>query len=130
MATNYERGRAFEYRTRKRLTEMGAEYIMRAASSKGAADLMVLWPKKEMLWAVQSLTATPVPKATIVFPHAWLVQCKMDGRLPKAERETLVEIAAKTSALPVLASKNKKGSLVFHEITLSGDGRAIIQVVP
>lgn len=126
MATNYERGRAFEYRTRKRLTEMGASYIMRAASSKGAADLMVLWPKSFVDWRVPTF-----PMAFLSVPHpTWLVQCKMDGKLPKAEREELVRISKLTGARPVLAFKNKKRKLVFREITLSGDGREIIQVVP
>ena len=38
---NYKRGREFEYKTRDHLiNEMGAVYVMRAAQSKGAADLI------------------------------------------------------------------------------------------
>lgn len=121
MATNYQRGRAFEYRTRKRLGEMGAAYIMRAASSKGAADLIALFPRDDSLW--QGVGPKPIPV------NVWLVQCKMTGRLPKSEREELMRLAAETGARAVLASKNKRGTLVFHEITRSGDLTTIIQVV-
>lgn len=52
MATNYQRGRAFEYRTRDRLYKDGAVYVMRAAQSKGLADLLALFPQEDDLaWA-------------------------------------------------------------------------------
>jgi hypothetical protein len=44
VATNYQRGRAFEYRTRDKLLKKGAVYVMRAAQSKGKVDLLALWP--------------------------------------------------------------------------------------
>ncbi len=126
MATNYERGRAFEYRTRKRLTEMGARYIMRAASSKGAADLIAFFDKDILVTEAHSLTASmPFMKTTSV-PQAWLVQCKMDGKLPKGERETLQALAEVTAARAVLAYKNSKGKLCFKDIVT---GVGIIQVV-
>lgn len=105
MRTNYQKGREFEYRTRKRLSEMGAVYIMRAASSKGAFDLIAIFTDK-----------------------TWLVQCKTDGKLPKAEKELCAALALQTGHTAVMASKNKRGSLVFHEITKKGL-TAIIQVV-
>lgn len=88
--TNYQRGRQFEYRTRDKLLKSGAVYVMRAASSKGAADLIALWPMKG-------------------FSDAWLVQCKRDGKLPKAERETLLDIAGQTGTIAVLARVPKSG---------------------
>ena len=48
MPTNYQRGRQFEYRTRNKLIDMGAVYVMRAAQSKGKVDLLALWPEAAM----------------------------------------------------------------------------------
>jgi len=109
--TNYQRGREFEYRTRKRMTEMGAAYIMRAASSKGAADLIALWP----------LTMDCVYDGQV-----WLVQCKMDGRLPKKEREELLRLSSLTGARAVMSHKNKRGRLIFKDIATNN---AILQIV-
>lgn len=95
MATNYQRGRAFEYRARDKALKLGAEYVMRAASSKGAADLIVLWQGGM--------------DATGDCARAWLVQAKRDGRLPKAEREELVALASNTGSIPVLAKTGKNG---------------------
>jgi hypothetical protein len=103
--TNYQRGRAFEYRARDKALKLGAVYVMRAASSKGAADLIALWPSKERVH--QSLYKSYIVDHGV--RPAWLVQCKRDGRLPKAERETLIEIAAQTGAIPVLARVPKSG---------------------
>lgn len=105
--TNYQRGREFEYRTRKRLREMGAVYIMRAASSKGAADLISLWPAR---------------LDNIFDSQVWLIQCKMDGKLPKKEREELQRLAKETGKRAVLAYKSKRGTLLFKDIVT---GRAI-----
>lgn len=113
MATNYQRGRQFEYRTRDKLLKNGAVYVMRAASSKGAADLIALWPVNGWLG--------PLGGTFHVYPRAWLVQCKRDGKLPRAERETLVEIAAQTGATPVLARVPKAGRGVEFVNIESGD---------
>lgn len=85
--TNYQRGRQFEYRTRDKLLKLGAVYVMRAAQSKGAADLIALFPDRVV--------------------H--LVQCKRDGKLPKAERQELLRIASETGAVAVLARIPKSG---------------------
>ena len=90
--TNYQRGRDFEYRTRKKLLDNGAVYVMRAAQSKGAADLIALWPGRR-----------------VAGDAVWLIQCKRDGRLPKKEREVLLDIAARTGTLPVLAKTGPNG---------------------
>jgi len=92
VATNYERGRAFEYRARDKALKMGAVYVMRAAQSKGKADLFVLWHED---WYGGT--------------QVWLVQCKRDGRLPRAEREAILAIAAHTGVTPVLAKTGKNG---------------------
>lgn len=97
--TNYQRGRAFEYRTRDHLLyKLGAAYVMRAAQSKGKADLMVLWPDLGEY-----------------IPHVWIVQCKRDGRLPRAEREALLEIEEATGALAYLAKTGPNGRGVVFE---------------
>ena len=93
MPTNYQRGRQFEYRTRNKLIDMGAVYVMRAAQSKGKVDLLALWPEAAMY-------EPQVP---------WIVQCKRDGRLPKAEREALLELHHQCHAIPILAKTGPNG---------------------
>jgi hypothetical protein len=102
MATNYQRGRQFEYRTRDKLLKMGAAYVMRAASSKGAADLIALWavPRSQRADAV------------------WVIQAKRDGKLPRKEREALLAIARIAPvARPVLAKTGPDGrGVVFIDL--------------
>lgn len=107
MATNYQRGRAFEYRTRNKLLANGAAYVMRAAQSKGAADLIALWPKHPGTWEMHPHLLPP-----------WLVQCKRGtGRISPAEREVLKELAAVTGAIPVQALPGKNGrGVVFTNL--------------
>lgn len=95
MATNYERGRAFEYRVRDELKKLGAVYVMRAAGSHTKADLAAFWEV--------------TPHGTVEWSHVWLVQCKRDGRLPAAEREELISIARQTGTRAVLAQAGPKG---------------------
>lgn len=90
VATNYERGRRFEYRTRDALIKRGAVYVVRAAGSHTRADLVALFDPRD--------TRQP-----------WLVQCKRDGTLPYHERQELTDIAWKTGARPVLAQAGKNG---------------------
>lgn len=86
MATNYQRGRAFEYRVRKNLLEKRhAVYVMRAAQSKGAADLIALMGDCTLL-----------------------IQCKRDGRLPAKEKEVLLDIAERAH-YPTVAVLAKTG---------------------
>lgn len=97
MPTNYQRGRAFEYRTREKLLKRGASYVMRAAQSKGKADLLALFPYDDYA------------RCGI---H-WLVQCKYSihggGRLSPGEGADLVELANQTGGVPVLARPGKNG---------------------
>lgn len=95
MATNYQRGRAFEYRTRDALLRRGAVYVMRAAQSKGLADLAVFWPRGAWMVAHQ------------ISP--WLVQCKTgSARMKPLEIEALKETANACGAVPVLAEPGPK----------------------
>jgi hypothetical protein len=93
VATNYQRGRAFEYRARDALLKQGAVYVMRAAQSKGKADLIALWP-----WL-----GLPMEE------RCWVIQCKRDGRLPRDEREALLDICEETGFPAFLAKAGPKG---------------------
>jgi len=86
MATNYERGRAFEYRVRDKLYDMGAAAVVRSAGSKTKIDLVALFDiiESPTVWGASG--------------DVWLVQCKRDGRLPAAERDALLDIAERTGA--------------------------------
>lgn len=114
MATNYQRGRAFEYRTRDQLLKRGAVYVMRAAQSKGKVDLLALWPFR-------------IPDGEVgchecgASPQPWLVQCKYSihggGRLSPGEGAELVELAAQTGGVPVFARPGKNGrGVVFIDL--------------
>jgi hypothetical protein len=97
MATNYQRGRAFEYRTRNKLLDMGAAYVMRAAQSKGTFDLAAFFG-----W---EFVGTPNER----FPNVMLVQCKRDGKLSKAEREKCIAVAKACGRAAWLAKAGPKG---------------------
>lgn len=98
--SNYDKGRRFEYRVQKDLKEQGYETI-RAASSKGAADL-----------------------AAFKFNQALFVQCKNDdsednGIIPPAERRKLLHLAALIGGVPLVAWKHK-GKSAIHYSQLTG----------
>jgi len=81
---------------------------MRAASSKGAADLIALWP-------VEFVTVEDGGYRTQRRP--WLIQCKLHGKLPRAEREELVRIARAVRAIPMHAQTGPKGrGVVFTNL--------------
>lgn len=104
MRTNYQRGRDFEYRTRKKLLDMGAVYVMRAAQSKGKVDLLALWQTAAPCYCYPDDDGGPLePRG------AWAVQCKRDGRLPTAERTTLLELYDQSGAIPILAKAGPNG---------------------
>ena len=84
MATNYQRGYNFEYRCRKELESKGF-FVVRSAGSKGPADLVAIREGKVLL-----------------------VQCKLDeGLINAKERDKLLDVAAKTFTVPVLAEREK-----------------------
>lgn len=67
---------------------------MRAAQSKGAADLAVFWPTGRF------------------FGSQWLVQCKTGtARMSKQEKRDFVQLALDTNTIAVLAQprKGKRG---------------------
>lgn len=90
MATHYERGRRFEYRVRDRLYKDGAVFVMRAAQSKGPADLVALWSEKQPT----------------------LVQCKTGtATMTKAQRAEFADLATRAGAEAYLAEpgENNRG---------------------
>lgn len=101
MATNYQRGRAFEYRTRDALLKMGAAYVMRAAQSKGKVDLLALWPvpaiARERGWGEQLPT------------EPWLLQCKTgSARMSPLDKLNLVSLAEEVGGSAYLAQPGPK----------------------
>jgi hypothetical protein len=122
VATNYQRGRAFEYRVRDRLKKDGAAYVMRAAQSKGIADLLALWP------ASGTFTVTDVNGELRTYsyltnvPAPWLVQVKYSitgkgGRLSARDEIELIALADATGGIPVLATQGPKGrGVVFTDL--------------
>lgn len=93
-ATN---GRAREYRVRDWMIDRGWLCIMRAAASKGAADLAMLHPFYGLAW-VQVGTA----KSKALGPLA---------------RDRLVVIAEQTNALPLLATCGPGIPTRLHVVT-------------
>ena len=93
--TPYKRGAAQERRIRDKLYEMGAVFVVRAAGSKGQADLIAFWP---------------YPKPT------WMLQAK-SGKTPisKKDRMELVELAADCNAIPVLVTRGMKFEILNGE---------------
>lgn len=66
---------------------------MRAAQSKGAADLAALWPADE--WGDSNI---------------WLVQCKTgSARMSPQARHDFIQLAIETGAAAVLAQPGKNG---------------------
>ncbi len=75
-STPYERGRNFEYRTKKHLEALGY-LVARSPASKSPFDLIAI---------VGSYDDQPLPVVK-------LVQCKLDGRFSKRERNELSKLA-------------------------------------
>lgn len=92
--TRYRRGRDFEYRVRDELLARGY-YVIRAAGSKGAVDLVALHTSEPTLF----------------------VQCKRDGRLPGAEAAKLRALARMYRARPVHARGPKVELVELAEVT-------------
>lgn len=93
MATNYERGRQFEYRVRDKLKSMGALEVIRAAGSHTVVDIVALFP----------------------FGVTRLVQCKRDRRLSKSERERILSLASGAHVTAWLAYQGARGEGVMLE---------------
>jgi Holliday junction resolvase len=92
--TNYQSGRANEYRIRDDLVGFGYECV-RAAGSKGKADIVALRPGEVLL--VQVKASNP--------------------QIAPAERVALVEMATAAGALPLVAHKPSRKPVVYRRLT-------------
>lgn len=96
--TRYSSGRALEYKVRDRL-EAAGYVVVRAAGSKGVADL----------WAIRA--DTPM----------LFVQVKASaGPLPPRERVALIELASTVCGVPVHAFKPSRGAVTYRRLTGPG----------
>ena len=95
--THYSRGADFE-RVVKRDLERRHYLAYRSAGSHGAADLVAL--KDGFL---------PL-----------LVQCKLDGKLGPGSRIELLAEARLGGALALMASRPKRGAIVYQIVSLAG----------
>ncbi len=97
VATNYARGRAFEYRVRDKLLGAGAVAVIRSAGSKGPADIVCFW----------------------LHGRPWFIQAKLNGNLPKTEMAVLMDILRKIDVKIVLASPGPKGrGVTFTDLAI------------
>ena len=92
MATQYYRGRAFEYKVRDDLRKRGY-FAMRSPASKSPVDIVA------------------IQKGMILF-----VQCKLSGDLPTKEWNALFDLALQTDAIPVLAIKKDKEGIKYFKL--------------
>ena len=92
--TNYSRGRNHEYAVRDAL-ETDGYWCVRAAGSKGKADLVALKPGEVVL--VQVKASSP--------------------QVSPAEREALFGMASATCTVPVVAYKPARRPITFRELT-------------
>ena len=84
--SKYTRGSNFERRVKKYLEGAGW-FVVRAAQSKGLADLM---GARKTEWG---------------YPEVCLVSCRIHGRWSPQEKQDLLAAAEKTSAIAFLASR-------------------------
>lgn len=93
--THYDGGAAFERETRKHLENDGY-WVIKAAGSKGKADLVAIKPGQVLI-----------------------VQCKRNGTCPPAERAEVRRIAALLPGVgvPLVASRPR---VTFRELTGNG----------
>ena len=97
MTSNYEKGRAFEYRVKHDLEKRGY-YCVRAAGSHSKVDVVAV-------------------KGDICL----FCQCKTDGAITPDEWNTLYSICACPSFLPIVATKN--GTHLEYKLITKPRGR-------
>ena len=98
--TRYQAGTKFEYKVRDALKAQGAIYVCRSAGSKGPVDLIAFYG-----WNSVRSSA--------------FVQAKRDGRISRADRWALIELAQQCGAEPVLAKAGPRGTPVVLETLTS-----------
>ncbi len=103
MTSQYRRGADFERACMKALLAQGAVYVCRSAGSHGPVDLIAFYE----------------PLHTRAKERGWglyhFVQAKRSGRISRADKWALVELAAQCGAVPVLAKAGPRGTPVLFE---------------
>jgi len=94
--TAYARGAAFERRVRRLLEEDGW-FVVRSAGSRGAVDLIALRERGNVL-------------------RVQLISCKLNGYVPPAEREQLLELKRQLPHAEVLIAARRDGRIVFKKV--------------
>jgi Holliday junction resolvase len=103
--TNYRRGARFEYQCRDELMEAGW-FVIRAAGSHGAADLVALRGNDVLL-----------------------IQCKVGKDLLSAkDRMILVGLSRITVAKPVLAYRPGRGRIEWLELDFDGQRDRVLDI--
>jgi Holliday junction resolvase len=95
--TNYTAGRNLEYKVRDALEADGYQCI-RAAGSKGKADLVCIKPGEVLLIQVK----------------------KTDPQIRPADRAALLELARITGSIPIVAYKPFRKNIVYRQLTGPG----------
>jgi Holliday junction resolvase len=93
MATNYEKGRNFEYRVREHFRKLGF-FVARSAGSKTPVDLL----------AVSSI-GSPL-----------FIQCKNSTKISKNERVKFKETCKSYNCLGVIVGKDVKGKMFTLDV--------------
>lgn len=94
MTTNYRRGADFERLVRADMEARGYVAI-RSPASKTPCDVYCMRPGETVF-----------------------VQCKTDGRLPPAEWNGFLDYCAAAGAVPLMASKGRRGEGIrYHRLT-------------
>lgn len=107
MATNYDRGRAAEYRAKQKLEEQGFT-VFRTAGSKSPCDLIALKPHTPIYWGDASGRIRYAP----VF-----VQVKSGVRpMPRAEKARFKDFAVEHGARPLLIERGNQWTWLDEQI--------------
>jgi Holliday junction resolvase len=97
--TNYARGANFERQVKADLEGKGY-LVIRAAGSHGIMDLVAF----QSQWNLEEGDAG----------HIWFVQCKTNAKMLPMERKKLFEVSDKCGAWPILASRPKRGKIIYQ----------------
>ena len=116
MATNYQRGAAFERKVGEDLEKYNFVWV-RSAGSHSPADVLA--------------TRNTRFSMSFGFSEVVAVQCKSDGRLDPDEWNEFWEWCRKGGAIPILASKGPRGrGIIYNRLTSRKDGRGRQPLAP
>lgn len=107
MASNYQRGAQFEYRTKRELEGYGYA-VVRSAGSHSPADLIAMRGGE-----------------------VYAIQCKFHGKLPPDEWNEFYDWCELAGAVPIMAEKGSWGSgIIYSRLTSRKDGRGRQPLAP